>query len=333
MRNYYIFKSGRIRRKDNSIMFEYTEEDIKKRVPIPVNDIDCMFLFGEIDLNTKLINFFSQNNIMIHFFNYYGFYTGSFYPKEFLNAGKIIVEQSSHYLNHSKRLFLAKEFIKSASHGTVNNLKLKKENLSLEIEKIKNLEDSIDLIPNGKKGISRLMGIEGNIKQIYYKSFQTLIHQKIDFEKRVKNPPDNMINALISFINSLVYTEVLKEIYKTQLNPTVSFLHEPGYRRFSLSLDIAEIFKPIYGDRLLFSLLNNNQLNKSHFDRDLNYAYLKENGRKIVVQAFDEKLKKTIYHKELKKKVSYQKIIRLELYKLVKHFLGEKDYKSFKIWW
>lgn len=318
-------------------MFEYTENPEsenprKKRIPIPITDIDSMYLFGEIDLNTKLINFFSKNNIIIHFFNYYGYYTGTFYPKDFLNAGKIIVEQSKNYLSTGKRLYLAKEFLKGASHGTINNLK-RKENLTKTIEKIKNLENSIDNIANGKKGISRLMGIEGNIKEIYYKSFETLIHQKIDFKKRVKNPPDNMINALISFLNSLVYTTVLKEIYKTQLNPTVSFLHEPGYRRFSLSLDIAEIFKPIYGDRIIFSLLNNNKLNKSHFDRELNYGYLKENGRKIVVQAFDEKLRQTIYHKELKKKVSYQKIIRLELYKLIKHILDEKEYKSFKIWW
>jgi len=141
------------------------------------------------------------------------------------------------------------------------------------------------------------------------------------------------MNALISFVNSLVYTEVLKQIYKTQLNPTISFLHEPSYRRFSLSLDIAEIFKPIYGDRIIFDLLNNRILKKEHFDKDLNYAYLKEEGRKIVVQSFDEKIKTTVHHKTLKKKVSYGGMIRLELYKLVKHFLGEKEYQSLKMWW
>jgi len=67
MRDYYIFKSGRIKRKDNSIMFEYLEDGRKNRVPIPVNDIDSIYLFGEVDLNTKLLNFFSQNNIMINF--------------------------------------------------------------------------------------------------------------------------------------------------------------------------------------------------------------------------------------------------------------------------
>ncbi len=177
------------------------------------------------------------------------------------------------------------------------------------------------------------MGIEGNTKEVYYKAFPVIIDQEIEFEKRVKNPPDNMMNALISFLNSMIYTLTLKEIYKTQLNPTISYLHEPGYRRFSLSLDVAEIFKPIFGDRIIFGLLNKKQLTKKHFDKDLNYAYLKEEGRRIVVKELDEKLRKTVYHKTLKKKVSYERIVRLELYKLMKHVMEEDEYKSFKIWW
>ncbi len=141
-----------------------------------------------------------------------------------------------------------------------------------------------------------------------------------------------MINALMSFLNSVVYTLVLKEIYKTQLNPTISYLHEPGYRRFSLSLDIAEIFKPILGDRIIFNLLNNGQLSQKDFDKDLNYAYLKEGGRRTVINAFNEKIKQTILHKTLKRRVSYERLIRLELYKLIKHILEEKEYKSLKIW-
>jgi CRISPR-associated protein Cas1 len=71
-------------------------------------------------------------------------------------------------------------------------------------------------------------------------------------------------------------------------------------------------------------------LQQKHFDKDMNFAYLMEEGRKIVVKAIDEKLNTTIMHKQLKQQVSYQRIIRLELYKLVKHVLGEEPYSSFK---
>ncbi len=328
MRNYYIFSSGRIRRKDNTIFFEFSDNN--KKLPIPVNDVDCIYIFGEIDFNTKLINFFSQNKIIIHFFNYYGFYTGTFYPKEFLNSGEIIVRQVEHYLHPGLRIEIAKEFVRGAIYGTIQNLKRYKDKIdNNKIEQVKNLFEIVD----EQHSINQLMGIEGNVKDLYYSCFEDIISQKIDFKKRVKFPPDNMINALISFVNSLIYTETLKEIYRTQLNPTISYLHEPGYRRFSLSLDIAEIFKPIFGDRVIFELLNDRKLKKEHFDKNLNFAYLLENGRKIVVKAIEEKLKKTIIHKQLKRKISYRKLIRLELYKLIKHLLREERYKSFRIWW
>jgi CRISPR-associated protein Cas1 len=329
MRDYYIFKSGRVSRKDNSIMFEYSEDGKDKHVPIPVNDIDALYLFGEVDLNTKLLNFFAQSNVMVHFFNYYGYYAGTFYPREFLNSGDVIVRQVASYSKKSARLELAKEFVKGAAYGTIQNLKRYKEQAQDELEKVEAYFGEIDK----QSTIPQLMGIEGNIKETYYAAFPKIISQDIEFTKRVKNPPDNMMNALISFVNSMIYTEVLREIYKTQLNPTISYLHEPGYRRFSLSLDIAEIFKPIYGDRVIFALLNNNELQQKHFDKDLNYAYLLDEGRKIVVKALDEKLNKTVMHKQLKQQVSYRRIIRLELYKLVKHVLGEEQYSSFKIWW
>lgn len=325
MKDYYIFKSGRICRKDNSIFLETSNGNI----PIPINTIESLYLFGEINLNTRVINFLSQQGIILHFFNYYGWWTGSFYPRENLLSGKVIVKQAEHYLDNSKRLYIAKEFVKSAIHGFIYNFKRYPEVGDEFYKTIDEYDKSIDKVDN----ISALMGLEGNARNLYYGEFPKVIEQKIDFNKRVKHPPDNMINALISFVNSLIYTAVIKEIYQTQLNATISYLHEPWYRRFSLALDISEIFKPIYGDRLIFDLLNNNQINENHFDKDLNYCYLKEEGRKIVVKAFDEKMNTTINHKKLRRKVSYQTIIRLELYKLIKHLIEEEPYKSFKIWW
>lgn len=327
MKNYYIFKSGRLSRKDNSVMFETSEG----YTSIPINDIDSLYLFGEIDINTKALNFIAQKGIVVHIFNYYGWWTGSLYPREELLAGEVVIKQAEHYLDKIKRIEIAKEFVKGAIHGFIYNLKRYKRK-EIEEEVFLKLENYLNLIDE-QKDIPSLMGIEGNARNLYYGMFPSIIRQDIEFEKRVKRPPDNMMNALISFVNSLVYTAVLKEIYRTQLNPTISYLHEPSYRRFSLALDVAEIFKPIYGDRLIFDLLNNKKIAEEHFDIDLNYCYLKESGRKIVVKEFDEKLNTTITHRKLKRNVSYEKIIRLELYKLIKHLLGEENYTSFRIWW
>ena len=138
---------------------------------------------------------------------------------------------------------------------------------------------------------------------------------------------------MISFVNSLIYSKVLSEVYHTQLNPTISYLHEPGVRRFSLCLDVAEIFKPLIGDRLLFSLLNRNQITEKSFTKELNYLHLNKDASRLIVQELEKKLQQTIMHKDLGRPVTYQYLIRLELYKLIKHLIGEKEYEGFRIWW
>lgn len=183
------------------------------------------------------------------------------------------------------------------------------------------------------KSIEELMGMEGNIRKRYYAAWNAIINQNINFEKRVMHPPDNMINSLISFVNSLVYTRILSEIYHTQLNPTISYLHEPGVRRFSLCLDLSEIFKPLIGDRLIFSLLNKNQITEDSFTEELNFLHLKKSASQLIASEFENRMKQTIMHKELGRQVSYQYLMRLECYKLIKHLLGEKEYEGFRIWW
>jgi CRISPR-associated protein Cas1 len=134
-------------------------------------------------------------------------------------------------------------------------------------------------------------------------------------------------------VNSLIYSKTLTEIYHTQLNPTISYLHEPGSRRYSLCLDLSEIFKPLIGDRLIFSLLNKNQITENSFTRELNFLHLKKEASQLIVNELEKKLQATIMHKDLHRKVSYQYLIRLEAYKLIKHLIGEKEYEGFKMWW
>ncbi|MBP8179345.1 MAG: type I-B CRISPR-associated endonuclease Cas1 [Spirochaetes bacterium] len=325
MKDYYIFKSGRISRKDNSIVLETNDGNIF----IPINDIDSLCFFGEIDINTKAMNFLAQQQVVVHFFNYYGWYTGSFYPREFLLSGDVLVAQVKAYLDMHSRTYIARQFVQGAIHGFITNIKRYPDVGDAAVDTLQQYINATEEQSN----VLSLMGIEGNAHELYYSTFPVIIKQPIEFEKRVKHPPNNMMNALISFCNSLVYTHVIKELYKTQLNPTVSYLHEPSNRRFSLSLDVSEIFKPIYADRVIFDLLNNNMITQKHFDKDLNYCYLKEDGRKIVVKAFDDKINTTVMHKKLKRNVSYQKMIRLELYKLIKHLLNEEQYQSLRIWW
>lgn len=326
---FYILKDGDLRRKDNSVIIrslDGTEKNLKAEVT------DEVYLFGEISLNTKLLNFISQKEIILHVFNYYGFYSGSYYPRETNISGYLLVQQVRAYDNIEKRLKIAKEILKTASHNIYRNLRYYNgRGIDLE-EPMRQILSLSNKLEYGET-INEIMGIEGNIRKVYYSTWNDIVKQDIGFKKRVKRPPDNMINTLISFINSLIYTTALSEIYKTQLNPTISFLHEPGTKRFSLSLDISEIFKPLIGDRMIFSLLNKNQITEDDFERESNFLYLKEAGKKKILVEYDKRLQNTISHRELGRDVSYRYLIRLECYKIIKHLIGEKEYSGFKIWW
>ncbi len=120
---------------------------------------------------------------------------------------------------------------------------------------------------------------------------------------------------------------------KTELNPTISYLHELSVKRFSLSLDISEVFKPLIVDRMIFSLLNKNVITSKDFEDGSKFLYLTENGKKKILAEYEKRLAKMIKHKNLNKNVSYKYLIRLECYKLIKHLNGEKMFEGFKIWW
>lgn len=328
-RSYYIFNDGELRRKDNTIEF-YLEDGGRKTIPI--EQVEDLYCFGQLSVNTVLLNYLASYHISIHWFNYYGFYSGTFYPREYLVSGKLLVKQVEHYTDPEKRLVLAKAFVDGASSNIYRNLRYynnRGKDVSKEIEDIDYLRNQIQL----KNDVESLMGIEGNIRKRYYDAWNIIVNQDIQFEKRVKRPPDNMINTLISFLNSLIYTKTLSEIYNTQLNPTISYLHEPGTSRFSLSLDISEVFKPLIIDRLIFTLLNKNQICDDSFQRETELLQLKESAIKVIVSELDLRLKQTIEHRDLKRSVSYSRLIRLEAYKLIKHLLDEKVYEPFKIWW
>jgi len=332
-KTYYLFNPGRLSRKDNTLMFSPVDTDGNELPPkyLPVEGIDDLYIFGSLDANSFLYNFLGKNDITVHFFDYYENYSGSFMPRDYLLSGKMLVAQVEAYLNKEKRMTVARKFVDGAAFNMIKNLRYYN-NRGRDLEPLINILESYRPKLQEASATDELMGLEGNIRMNYYDAFNLIIGT-FEMNGRTKQPPMNEINALISFGNMMCYSQCLRAIHQTQLNPTISYLHVPGERRYSLALDIAEIFKPLIVDRVIFKVLNKKEIQQKHFDKKLNGCLLNDTGKKIFIQSFEDRLNETIQHRTLKRDVSYKYLIKLECYKLTKHLLGMEEYRPFKAWW
>ena len=158
-KDYYIFSNGRLRRKENNVYFEDENENSKF---IPVETIEKIHIFGEIDLNNRFLSFIASHGVILNFYNYYGYYIGSFYPRKKNVSGFLLVKQAENYSDNAKRLYLAKCFVESATYHIIRNLREYKQTEE-EIQKIELERFNIGTA----RDIETLMGIEGRIRNIY----------------------------------------------------------------------------------------------------------------------------------------------------------------------
>ena len=336
-KTFYLFNPGILERKDNTLKFTPCAEEgvmpdanAQSRY-LPIEDISEFYVFGSLRANSALFNFLGQKDIAVHFFDYYENYTGSFMPRDSLLSGKMLLAQTSYYQNKKKRMVIARKFIEGAAYNMLKNLQYYNRR-GKDMEGIMELMSKLAAQIPMTQTTEDLMGVEGQIRQCYYEAFNLIIN---DFEmgNRTKQPPGNEVNALISFGNMVCYTICLRAIHQTQLNPTISYLHTPGERRYSLALDISEIFKPIIVDRVIFKVLNRKEIQEKHFDKKLNRCLLNTVGKKIFVKALEDRLNETFKHRSLNRSVSYRHLVKLECYKLSKHLLEIEEYKPFKMYW
>ena len=323
----YIFSKGDLTRQDFSI--KYKNE--KGNFYLPIEKVKEIYCFNELTLSTKLLEILSTAGIIIHFFNYYENYIGSFYPKKLLTSGKVTVKQALVFENN--RLIIAKSIV----NGIAKNIRTVVYHYYRH--GIREIKESIDFynkdvekLLSKAKDIKQILSIEGKIWATFYSSFKYFLPQEFLINKRVKRPPDNPMNAMISFGNTLLYTKTISQIYNTHLDQTISFLHEPSEGRFSLSLDLSEVFKPIIVFRTIFDLVNNKKINvEKHFEEKLNYSLLNEEGKKIFIEAFEDRINQTFEHNKLNRKITYKQSIKLDGYKLIKYIIEDKEFIPFDL--
>ena len=321
----YIFSRGALSDNDFSILFKNDNGNVY----LPVENIKELYVFSDCTLTTKFISLIGKHGIILHFFDYYGNYVGTFYPKENLISGNVTVKQALCYEN--KRVEIAKAIVLGISKNIYTLLYHYYRHGNKEIKPmIDYIHREVPAQLSKYNDIKQVLMIKGNMWNTFYSCFNYILQEDFTFNKRVRRPPDNPLNALISFCNSILYTRTISAIYQTHLNQSISFLHEPSKERFSLSLDLSEVFKPILVFQVIFDCVNRKKISvEKHFIKEVNYCVLNDAGRKIILNEFDKKINSTFKHDLLKRNVSYKQAIKLDGYKLIKYIVEGKEFVPF----
>lgn len=323
----YIFSKGDLTRQDFSIKYKNSNGNFY----LPIEKVKEIYCFNDITISTKLLDILASAGILVHFFNYYENYVGTFYPKESLISGKLVVKQAITFEN--KRLDIAKAIVKGIAKNIRSILYHYYRHGTKELKEVLDFYNKeIEVLLEKTNDIKQVLAIEGKIWANFYMTFKYFLPSDFVINKRVKRPPDNPMNALISFGNTLLYTKTISQIYNTHLEQSISFLHEPSEARFSLSLDLSEVFKPVIVFRTIFDLVNNKKLKvEKHFEEKLNYSLLNEEGKKIFIEAFENRINQTFEHAKLNRKITYKQAIKLDGYKLIKFIMEGKEFIPFDL--
>ncbi|ELY55975.1 hypothetical protein C491_13527 [Natronococcus amylolyticus DSM 10524] len=316
---YYLSSVGRLERDSHTLYF--VRDD--KRTPLPVKKIYDIFAGEGVSVTIGVFDLLAENNIALHIFSYNGAYRGTFLPPRPILSGKCHIEQARAYLDEGARRDLAGRFVKGALENMRLNLQRYCDENCGSTRKLSRKVAQVD----EPTTIPELMQLEGSVRELYYRCIDHCLPDDFSFPHRTRQPPEDPANSAMSYLNALVYASVVTELYHTRLSQTISFLHEPHERRYSLSLDIAEIFKPLLADRLLLSLTRQGQLKPTNFKSEGRAVLLTDDGKRVLRHAFDKRLSETRKHPSIRRSISWRRWIRTECYQVSKHVLGLETYR------
>ena len=325
-RTHFILSPGRLYRQDNNIYFEKFDETgaaLASKI-LPVNAIDEIYLLAKVQTDTYTIAFLADNNVLLHIFSPYQSFRGNFYPNtpnSVNKSGFVLLCQLRSFDDPIKRAYIAREITRA--HIINDAANCKRHGVKFDVQPHLKALDAATNVP-------AIMAVEGAFQKLYYEKWNEIItdQRSFKFTVRSKRPPADKINSFISYVNTRIYNICLSEIYKTELDPRIGFLHEPNYRALSLHLDLAEIFKPILGDTLIFNMLNKKEITAKDFQTDAGRIKFSNDAVQKIELKMISRLCETISLGD--RELTWRQVIRREANKLKKCICEDAPYEGFR---
>ena len=274
-------RDARLNRHDNALV---VTSDAGRKV-IPLNGVNHVVCMGDGSISIRLLKDMGRRGIRFTVLDAGGRFLGAFEPEDETPSGRVRVGQASLFLDEVARRRIAKAIVNAQAHSMRGLLQRYRRNGTTGLEPaIDGVDGAIESIERAAT-IEELMGAEGLARAFLHDAFSRIAPEAA-LQRRVRRPPPDPVNCLMSFFNMLLYSACASELAKTHLDRSVSFLHSPGTGRRSLSIDMAEPFRPVLSDALILSLFRRQQPDASWWERTPGVCLLSEKGRIRVTERF-----------------------------------------------
>jgi len=334
----YVTTQGAYLSRDGETVAVNIEHEVKLR--LPVHTLGGIVCFGRVSCSPPLMELCAENNVAISFFNEWGKF---FARVEGPVSGNVLLrrEQYRRADDEGACLEIAR-FVLMAKISNCRTVILRASREGADNEKTASLQAAAKklswIIRNIEKcaNLENLRGAEGNAAGVYFSVFDNLILAQKDcfqFKERSRRPPLDNINALLSFLYTLLAHDVAAALEGVGLDPAVGFLHRDRPGRPSLALDIMEELRPYFADRLALSLINRQQIKGKGFKKTESGAVMMDDAtRKEVLVSYQKRKQDEIQHPFLDEKIQVGLIPHCQAMILARYIRGDIDAYPPFIW-
>ncbi|RMF87585.1 MAG: type I-D CRISPR-associated endonuclease Cas1 [Nitrospinota bacterium] len=324
MSTLYITQQDTVLRKvDERLKVTHRKETL---LDIPLIKVSQVVLFGRVTVTAATVATLLEHGIGLCYLSEYGRYIGRLEP-EFSKNSLLRVDQYKAAFDDQRKLAIARQCVL----GKLANMRVmllrgnrEKEHPVLEnaIARLKEAERAAAACQD----LEALRGHEGDGSAAYFSAFGVLIKQDFSFPGRVRRPPTDPVNALLSFGYTLLYNDLQSACNVVGFDPYIGYLHADRYGRANLALDLMEEFRPIIVDSVVLTCLNKRILQSDDFVAELGGAYrLSDKGRKQFLLQYEERKQTEFKHPVFGYRITYQRCFELQARLLAKHIQGEID--------
>lgn len=310
------------------------EVEREKRLQVPLHHIGSVVAFGDVMLTPAVLRRCARDGRGVVLLDRNGDFSARI---EGPVSGNILLRQAQHTAAGNSLAALG--IARACVVGKLRNARqiiLRGAREAKEAEGTHSLRQASRLLANQIRKLPETMdldilrGLEGDGARIFFTTISWLIRadqrQVFDFERRSRRPPLDRFNALISFLYTLLVNDCRSALEGVGLDPQLGFLHTVRPGRSALALDLMEEFRPILADRLALTLINRGQLTEQSFEvRTGGAVYLNEQGRKIVLTAYQQRKQEELMHPVLEQSVTIGLLPHIQARLLARTLRGDME--------